>query len=81
VALITNKSQLNRAIQSRRQPGSAFKPFVYYTAFASGRFTPETVVNDAPVRFATRTGSIAPKNYGGGFSGPVSLRTHSYEIS
>ncbi len=70
-----NKSQLNRAIQSRRQPGSAFKPFVYYTAFASGRFTPETVVNDAPIRFREGGGFYSPKNYGGGFSGPVSLRS------
>ena len=70
-----NKSQLNRAIQSRRQPGSAFKPFVYYTAFASGRFTPETVVNDAPIRFREAGGFYSPKNYGGGFSGPVSLRS------
>ncbi|MDB9505819.1 penicillin-binding protein 1A [Microcystis aeruginosa CS-338/01] len=70
-----SKSQLNRAIQSRRQPGSAFKPFVYYTAFASGRFTPETVVNDAPVRFREAGGFYSPKNYGGGFSGPVSLRS------
>jgi penicillin-binding protein 1A len=68
------RSQLNRAIQSRRQPGSAFKPFVYYTAFASGRFTPDSVVNDAPI--SIRDGSIyyRPKNYGGGFSGPTSLR-------
>lgn len=68
------RSQLNRAIQSRRQPGSAFKPFVYYTAFASGRFTPDSVVNDAPI--SIRDGSIyyRPKNYGGGHSGPTSLR-------
>jgi membrane peptidoglycan carboxypeptidase len=46
-----SKSQLNRATQSRRQPGSAFKPFVYYTAFASGRYTPYSVVNDAPIHF------------------------------
>jgi len=70
-----NKSQLNRAIQSRRQPGSAFKPFVYYTAFASGRFTPETVVNDAPIRFREAGGFYSPKNYGGGYSGQVSLRS------
>jgi penicillin-binding protein 1A len=70
-----NKSQLNRAIQSRRQPGSAFKPFVYYTAFASGRFTPETVVNDSPVRFREAGGFYSPKNYGGGYSGQVSLRS------
>lgn len=69
------KSQLNRAIQSRRQPGSSFKPFVYYTAFASGKFTPDSVVNDAPLRI--RDGSIfyTPKNYGGKFAGAMSLRT------
>jgi len=70
------KSQLNRAIQSRRQPGSAFKPFVYYTALASGKFTPDSIINDAPVRF--RDGSsefYTPKNYGGGYSGPMTLRT------
>ncbi|MEG3437215.1 penicillin-binding protein 1A [Pannus brasiliensis CCIBt3594] len=77
------KSQLNRAIQSRRQPGSAFKPFVYYTAFASGRFTPETMINDAPVRFREADGFYSPKNYGGGYSGPMSLRSaliHSTNI-
>lgn len=70
-----DKSQFNRAVQSRRQPGSSFKPFAYYTAFASGKFTPESVVNDAPVSF--RDGSIyySPKNYGGGYAGPMSLRT------
>jgi 1A family penicillin-binding protein len=70
-----SKSQLNRATQSRRQPGSAFKPFVYYTAFASGRYTPYSVVNDAPIRI--RDGSIfyRPKNYGGKYSGSMSLRT------
>lgn len=68
------KSQLNRAIQSRRQPGSAFKPFVYYTAFASGRFTPDSVVNDAPISIRDGSRYYTPKNYGGGYSGPTSLR-------
>lgn len=74
------KSQLNRATQSRRQPGSSFKPFVYYTAFASGKFTPESVVNDVPVRF--RDGDIyyKPKNYGGGYSGAMSIR-HAVVVS
>ncbi len=70
-----DKSRLNRAIQSRRQPGSSFKPFVYYAAFASGRYSPESVVNDAPVRFRELDGWYSPKNYGGGYSGPMSLRT------
>jgi len=69
------KSQLNRAFQSRRQPGSSFKPFVYYTAFASGQYTPDSIVRDVPMRF--RDGGIfySPKNYGGGFSGAMSIRS------
>jgi 1A family penicillin-binding protein len=69
------KSQLNRAVYSRRQPGSAFKPFVYYTAFASGKYTPDSIINDAPVRFRDGGEFYAPKNYGGSFSGPMSLRS------
>ena len=69
------KSQLNRAIQSRRQPGSSFKPFVYYTAFASGKYTPASVVRDAPVRYRDGSGYYTPKNYGGGYSGAMSIRT------
>ena len=69
-------SQFNRAIQSQRQPGSAFKPFTYYTAFASGKFTPYSVVSDSPVSYrdGTAGGYYSPKNYGGGFAGPVSIR-------
>ncbi len=69
------KSQFNRATQSRRQPGSTFKPFVYYTAFATGKYTPYSVINDSPVRF--RDGDIyyRPQNYGGGYSGPMSIRS------
>ena len=70
-----NKSQLNRAIQSRRQPGSSFKPFVYYTAFASGKYTPASIVRDAPVRYRDGSGYYSPKNYGGGYSGAMSIRT------
>ena len=68
------KSQFNRAIQSRRQPGSSFKPFVYYAAFASGKYTPYSTINDSPVSY--RDGSIAykPQNYGGGYGGPMSIR-------
>ena len=42
------RSQFNRAIQAKRQPGSAFKPFVWGAAIESGRFTPATVVYDTP---------------------------------
>ena len=69
------KSQLNRAIQSRRQPGSSFKPFVYYTAFASGKYTPASIVRDVPVRYRDGSGYYSPKNYGGGYSGAMSIRT------
>lgn len=68
-------SQYNRAIQARRQPGSSFKPFVYYTAFASGKYGPSSVVNDTPVSYPDGYGYYSPRNYGGGFSGAVSIRS------
>src|SRR5512137_2848415 len=43
-----SRSQFNRAIQAKRQPGSAFKPFVWGAAVETGRFTPATVVYDTP---------------------------------
>lgn len=69
------KSQLNRAVQSRRQPGSSFKPFVYYTAFASGNYTPSSTVIDKPVRYRDGGAYYTPKNYGGGHSGAMSIQT------
>jgi 1A family penicillin-binding protein len=69
------KSQFNRAIQARRQPGSSFKPFVYYTAFATGKYSPESTVIDAPVSYRDGDGWYSPQNYGGGFSGAMSIRT------
>lgn len=68
------ESQFNRAIQSLRQPGSAFKPFVYYTAFASGKYTPSSVVEDTPVQYRDGSGYYQPQNYGGSFSGPMSIQ-------
>lgn len=68
------QSQFNRALQSTRQPGSAFKPFVYYTAFASGKYTPSSMIDDSPVQYRDGTGYYEPQNYGGKFSGPVSLQ-------
>ncbi|BAU62988.1 penicillin-binding protein [Stanieria sp. NIES-3757] len=70
-----DKSQFNRAIQSRRQPGSSFKPFVYYTAFASGKYTPYSTIDDSPITYRVPSGYYTPKNYGGSFSGLMSLRT------
>lgn len=68
-------SQYNRAIQARRQPGSSFKPFVYYTAFASGNYSPGSTVSDSPVSYRDGDGYYSPRNYGGGYSGSVSIRT------
>lgn len=69
------KSQFNRATDARRQPGSAFKPFVYAAALESG-LSPYSVRNDAPVRI----GNWTPENYDQKFRGKVTLTealTHS----
>ena len=70
-------SQFNRAVQSRRQPGSAFKPFVYYAALASGNYSPSTIINDAPISYSIPGGIYQPQNYGGkgDFAGMMSLAT------
>jgi penicillin-binding protein 1A len=60
----------NRAVDARRQPGSAFKPFVYLTALEYG-LTPETVRIDQPVSI----GGWQPKNYTDEYRGPVTLQT------
>ncbi len=67
-------SQFNRAIQAMRQPGSAFKPFVYYAALASGKYTPESTVMDTPVSYPDGYDTYRPQNYGGGFYGAMSFR-------
>ncbi len=71
------KSQFNRAVQARRQPGSAFKPFVYATAFERG-FTPATLVDDFPISYSIpKNGEFvdwSPENYDRKFRGPVTLR-------
>lgn len=68
-------SQFNRATQARRQPGSSFKPFVFYAAFASGKYTPGSIVSDVPVSYRDGSAWYTPKNYGGGFAGAVDLRS------
>jgi penicillin-binding protein 1A len=61
----------NRALRAKRQPGSAFKPFVYAAALDSGEFTPATIVNDAPEVYDL----WKPKNYEKGkFLGPIRIR-------
>ncbi len=71
------RSQFNRTVQARRQPGSAFKPIVYAAAFESG-MTPATVIDDAPIRFeigmAGRNEVWAPENLDRQYRGPVTLR-------
>jgi penicillin-binding protein 1A len=69
-------NQFNRATQAKRQPGSAFKPFVYLSAFERG-FTPSSIVVDAPIELSQGAGLPAwrPKNYDGKFLGAVTLRT------
>lgn len=67
-------SQYNRATQAIRQPGSAFKPFVYYAALASGQYTPDSTIEDAPVSYPDGNEMYSPQNYDGGFSGSMSLR-------
>ena len=63
------ESQFNRAVQSNRQPGSAFKPFVYLAAVENGLHA-ETLVDDAPLRI----GKWAPDNYKSKYYGEVTFR-------
>ena len=64
------RSQFNRATQARRQPGSAFKLAVFAAALADGH-APDSVFDDTPIT----VGSWSPRNYGGVYRGPISLRT------
>jgi penicillin-binding protein 1A len=70
-----SRSKFNRIIQSRRQPGSSFKPFVYSAALERG-FTTASIINDAPIVFEDdeleRTWK--PQNYSEKFFGPTRLR-------
>ena len=68
-------SSFNRAMQARRQPGSAFKPFVYLAALENG-FQPNTMILDAPfvIDQGEKLGKWKPENYGKKFYGPSPLR-------
>jgi penicillin-binding protein 1A len=70
-----DQSQFNRATQALRQPGSAFKPFVYATALDNG-YTPSSVVMDGPITISNGDGTYwTPTNYGGQTGvGPKTLR-------
>ncbi len=69
-------SEFNRATQANRQPGSAFKPFVYAAALENG-FSPSSLVLDAPFVMEQGEGlkTWKPENYGKKFYGPSTLRT------
>ncbi|MFO7839416.1 MAG: penicillin-binding transpeptidase domain-containing protein [Desulfosalsimonadaceae bacterium] len=71
-----SESQFNRAVQSRRQPGSAFKPVIYAAALDKG-YTPATVVFDSPIVFEDTREDFTwkPKNYDETFHGPTLFRT------
>ncbi|HEX3110475.1 MAG TPA: penicillin-binding transpeptidase domain-containing protein, partial [Thermoanaerobaculia bacterium] len=82
-----SKTQFNRAIQAKRQPGSLFKPFVYATAMDPARgqqaFTPATVLDDSPITIRTGNQVWEPQNYDLKFHGRVTVRTalaYSYNI-
>ncbi len=68
-------SEFNRATQALRQPGSAFKPFVYLTGLELG-FTPSTQINDAPITLpqGPNLPDWEPQNYSGKYYGPTPLR-------
>ena len=70
-----DNSQFNRATQGQRQPGSAFKPFVYLAALENG-FTPADIILDAPIVIDQGPGlpKWKPKNYSNEFYGPSTLR-------
>lgn len=69
-------TEFNRATQAHRQPGSAFKPFVYLSAMENG-FTPASIVVDEPVELSQGAGLPMwhPVNYHGDYLGPATLRT------
>lgn len=72
-----NKSEFNRATQSRRQPGSAFKPLIYTAAFDKG-MNPSTRFVDSPIVFedlSLEGGLWKPRNFDDKFLGPITMRT------
>ncbi len=80
-----NKSKFNRAFQSKRQPGSAFKPIVYLDALLNG-YTQVSVLKDEPISFwdPDKFEEWIPQNYSGKFYGDISLRhalVHSLNVA
>lgn len=75
------KSQFNRVTQSSRQPGSAFKPFIYAAALENG-YTPSSILMDSPQALGGVDDSLSwkPRNYDGEFRGPMTFR-RALEVS
>lgn len=69
------RSEFNRAVQAQRQPGSAFKPFIYGAALTRG-YTPVSTLIDRPVVYTDPVSGFvwAPRNYGRKFYGPMTMR-------
>ncbi|MCS7080115.1 MAG: PBP1A family penicillin-binding protein [Chloracidobacterium sp.] len=65
-----SQSKFNNATQANRQTGSCFKPFIYAAAIENG-WTPDDLVSDTPFQ----SGNWSPRNYDGGYTGSISLRT------
>ncbi|HEY9825616.1 MAG TPA: PBP1A family penicillin-binding protein, partial [Stenomitos sp.] len=71
----SRKTSFNRVTQAQRQPGSSFKPFVYYAAFASGKYTPDSTINDSPVSYDDGSADrYFPQNYDRTFAGAMTVR-------
>jgi penicillin-binding protein 1A len=67
------RTEFNRALHAHRQPGSAFKPFVYLAALEAGH-VPTEILDDSPIRYVSAGKVWAPENYDGKFRGPVTLQ-------
>ena len=77
-------SKYNRALQAQRQPGSAFKPFVYATAIERG-YPPTMMLEDRPIRMRLSGGRVwSPGNYGDSYAGQLTMRdalVHSKNVA
>lgn len=75
------KSQFNRVIQSTRQPGSSFKPFIYAASLENG-YNPSSILMDTPQALGGVDDSLSwkPRNYDGDFKGPMTFRS-ALEVS
>lgn len=67
-------NQYNRALFAQRQPGSSFKPFVFYAALATRKYTPSSTIQDSPVSYPDGDEPYVPRNYDGSFMGSMSLQ-------